>query len=103
MFALVSMICVGDPNFFEVSFCKGDFGGPLICGNKFYGLVFFGFGCGSPEYNDVCTDVFFFRDWVAASIREDSDRRNYSLFFNNSVESKAPRLQDSKAKSIDYY
>lgn len=101
-FAPESMICVGDPRFFEVSSCKGDSGGPLICGNKLYGIVSFGYGCGSPKFSAVCTDVFFFRDWVVANTRDD-DSKNDSIFFRNLVDSKAPRLQYSKAKSIKYY
>lgn len=63
---LPGMICVGQ---FEGGrdTCQGDSGGPLVCGGVLAGVVSFGYGCATPGYPGVYTDVAYYRNWIEAN------------------------------------
>nr|ADK39253.1 kallikrein-Vgou4 [Varanus gouldii] len=45
--------------------CKGDSGGPLLCGGQLQGLVSFGsYPCGEPMVPGVYTKIFNYREWI---------------------------------------
>nr|AAZ75621.1 kallikrein-Var5 [Varanus mitchelli] len=50
--------------------CKGDSGGPLLCGGQLQGLVSFGgYPCGQPMMPGVYTKIFSYREWIYSHIR----------------------------------
>uniref|UniRef100_A0A182P0Y4 Peptidase S1 domain-containing protein n=1 Tax=Anopheles epiroticus TaxID=199890 RepID=A0A182P0Y4_9DIPT len=54
-----------------VDSCQGDSGGALACGGALYGVVSFGWGCGSPRFPGIYTDVFAYRAWIVQSLESD--------------------------------
>lgn len=57
------MICAGHPSG-QVSACQGDSGGPLTVGNKLFGIVSWGFGCGAHGKPAMYTYVGAMRSWI---------------------------------------
>lgn len=57
-------ICAGYLGVKDKNVCNGDSGGPLAAKNTVYGIVSWGFGCGSPEYPGVFLNVAYFRNWI---------------------------------------
>ncbi|XP_055914633.1 trypsin-1-like [Eupeodes corollae] len=57
------MICAGHPSG-QVGACQGDSGGPLTVDNKLFGVVSWGFGCGSPGKPAMYTFVGGLRSWI---------------------------------------
>ncbi|XP_044762636.1 trypsin-2-like [Coccinella septempunctata] len=54
--------------------CKGDSGGPFIINGTIYGIVSWGFDCGSPENPGVYTRVPYFFDFVNNTLTEKISR-----------------------------
>ncbi|XP_013117819.1 trypsin-1 [Stomoxys calcitrans] len=57
------MICAGHPSG-QISSCQGDSGGPLTVGNKLFGVVSWGFGCGAQGKPAMYTYVGALRSWI---------------------------------------
>ncbi|MEZ5924261.1 MAG: serine protease [Hyphomicrobiaceae bacterium] len=68
-----SMLCAGEV-FGGADACQGDSGGPLVQGFRdrpvLVGIVSFGVGCGRKYKYGVYVRVGFYRDWIAARLRE---------------------------------
>ncbi|NP_001290867.1 granzyme A-like precursor [Esox lucius] len=58
------MLCAGFLDDIKVDACKGDSGGPLMCGGKLRGVVSFGEGCGVKTKPGVYTLVTKYLDWI---------------------------------------
>jgi len=60
-----SMLCAGDL-IGGADACQGDSGGPLMLKNGYLvGIVSWGFGCATPNYPGVYTEVSSFIDWIS--------------------------------------
>lgn len=57
------MICAGHPSG-QISSCQGDSGGPLTVGNKLFGVVSWGFGCGVHGKPAMYTYLGGLRSWI---------------------------------------
>ena len=62
------MVCAGDKSGQPKS-CYGDSGSPLVLDGKLYGIVSFGFGCGTPNTPSVFTYVPLYRCWIEKYVK----------------------------------
>nr|ADK39261.1 kallikrein-Cwar1 [Caribicus warreni] len=50
--------------------CKGDSGGPLLCGGEFQGIISWGgFPCAQPNEPTIHTEVYNYLDWIQSIIQ----------------------------------
>ncbi|KAJ8680085.1 hypothetical protein QAD02_015872 [Eretmocerus hayati] len=63
--------------------CAADGGGPLVSGEKIYGIVSWGRSCASPYYPGVYTDVAYYADWIRERIK--SPRKPKKFLPNNDI------------------
>lgn len=61
---LIGKLCAAVPQG-GVDSCQGDSGGPLFEGNKIYGIVSYGAGCGDVGIPGVYTDVAYQKEFIS--------------------------------------
>ncbi|XP_071545533.1 trypsin-1-like [Panulirus ornatus] len=58
-----SMMCAGLEEG-GVGSCRGDYGGPLVCGSWLAAVASWSYGCGRPSLPGVYTELSYFLDWI---------------------------------------
>ncbi|XP_011197483.2 trypsin-2 [Bactrocera dorsalis] len=59
-----TMMCASRADAWDVNTCRGDAGGPLICGGRIAGVVSWRSYCGRDTKPTVFASVYHHRDWI---------------------------------------